>query len=705
MVLQGCDNARICIHGESICVGETHDYIGRFKFADEFSPLLFCSACAMKMCGLDVTPHDFWRVTWTGEAASNETPTEQHVMQDAQVGSDGAISRHPCTTELEIPRSSHGTPRLRIGGDGGSAGHAMACRREVRSFLHRGAKGSVLVEISDRASMRGSGPYTAFVNVEACVSSHALEEDRAHCVRFDAVGSDGAISRLDGTPLLDVEQIVHGTPRVPHCGEKGKTRQATTRVSSGSVGLRRRPPCTTYTTVQQGALDPAGVPVDDAYLEALGGGSAGLLQDSGTKRKCASGREAGRTPRGSVCFDADGRFQPLSGMPGNQPRGSKGSVAVEISDSVHIEGPSPVIASVNLDAGFARHAVEDDRYHCMHSDGVGCDGPISRRCGTNSLDLERGAYGTRHVPISCDRAHAGYATRRVSSGSVGLPRQPLDTVHTMVQRGAFGSAGIHVHDAYLAAPGGYSADLLLKVGTKRKFASGEGPGKRPRGSVSAQETRRAYGNEAYLAIREACRMRTLQPNSAHYTCGSHVHSEQPFKERKPACRMRALQPKSAHYTLGSPVHPERPCKERKPALWDAVERGDVDTVIRLLLDGHDPRLKFQGWTPLMKAAEENYFEIAGILIDSKSSDINATNRNGRTALSFAAAPSNRGCERRATACQVLCLLLAHGASLNLRDATDRTAKQRAFAEGRQDAVDIFDSFERWRASALAAVAS
>ena len=169
--------------------------------------------------------------------------------------------------------------------------------------------------------------------------------------------------------------------------------------------------------------------------------------------------------------------------------------------------------------------------------------------------------------------------------------------------------------------------------------------------------------------------------------------------------MRALQPKSAHYTCGSPVHPEQPCKERKPALWDAVERGDVDTVIRLLLDGHDPRLKFQGWTPLMKAAEENYFEIAGILIDSKSSDINATNRNGRTALSFAAAPSNRGCERRATACQVLCLLLAHGASLNLRDATDRTAKQRAFAEGRQDAVDIFDSFERWRASALAAVAS
>ena len=178
MVLQGCDNARIRVDGVSICVGESHDYIGRFKFADEFSPLLFCSACAMKMCGLDMTLHDFWRVLRTGEAASNQTPSQQHVVQDAQVGSDGAISRHLFTTALEIDWNAHGTRRLPIGSDGGSAGHAKACRREVGSFPHRGAEGSVLVEISDSASMEGSGPFTAFVHISACVSSHALEDDR-----------------------------------------------------------------------------------------------------------------------------------------------------------------------------------------------------------------------------------------------------------------------------------------------------------------------------------------------------------------------------------------------------------------------------------------------------------------------------------------------------------------------------------------------
>ena len=141
-VKQGCDNSRNCIDGVRPL---------------SFVPFFF------EMCGLDMTLHVFWRVLRTGEAASNQTPSRQHVLQDAQVGSDGAISRHLFTTALEIDWNAHGTRRLPIGSDGGSAGHAKACRREVGSFPHRGAQGSVLVEISDSASMEGSGPFTAFV--------------------------------------------------------------------------------------------------------------------------------------------------------------------------------------------------------------------------------------------------------------------------------------------------------------------------------------------------------------------------------------------------------------------------------------------------------------------------------------------------------------------------------------------------------------
>ena len=156
---------------------------------------------------------------------------------------------------------------------------------------------------------------------------------------------------------------------------------------------------------------------------------------------------------------------------------------------------------------------------------------------------------------------------------------------------------------------------------------------------------------------------------------------------------------------GRPTRQRYHSAETKPVLWEAVENGDVQTVSRLLNAGHDPREKFQGWTPLMKAAEEDYVEIAGMLLTTKAADIEATNNKGRTALSFAAAPSKKGYERRDTACQTLRLLLAHGASCDHRDHSERTPRERAVEEKRQDAIDVIDSYNSTRALGYAAAAS
>ena len=93
---------------------------------------------------------------------------------------------------------------------------------------------------------------------------------------------------------------------------------------------------------------------------------------------------------------------------------------------------------------------------------------------------------------------------------------------------------------------------------------------------------------------------------------------------------------------------------------------------------------FKGWTPLMKAAEENRVEIARLLLEHNA-NINATNRKGRSVLSFAAAPSMN----RNTACDTLRLLLDHGADVNLKDENGQTAKGHAKKEERDDALAIF----------------
>ena len=89
----------------------------------------------------------------------------------------------------------------------------------------------------------------------------------------------------------------------------------------------------------------------------------------------------------------------------------------------------------------------------------------------------------------------------------------------------------------------------------------------------------------------------------------------------------------------------------KPPIWAAVEQGDFSLVSRLIANGYDIEQRFQGWSPLMKAAEENETRILQELLQQKA-DLEVKNRKGRTVLSFAACPSMR----RNTTCDTLRML-------------------------------------------------
>ena len=129
----------------------------------------------------------------------------------------------------------------------------------------------------------------------------------------------------------------------------------------------------------------------------------------------------------------------------------------------------------------------------------------------------------------------------------------------------------------------------------------------------------------------------------------------------------------------------------KPELWKAVAQGDAAKVQELLNQGKDPTEPFEGWSPLMKASEEGNEEVIRMLLNKKV-DIEVTNRKGRTALSFAAAPSNDGSTRRLTAVAAMRLLLQSGANAHKADEKGATAKSRANDEKRDDALAVFDEF-------------
>jgi hypothetical protein len=131
-------------------------------------------------------------------------------------------------------------------------------------------------------------------------------------------------------------------------------------------------------------------------------------------------------------------------------------------------------------------------------------------------------------------------------------------------------------------------------------------------------------------------------------------------------------------------------KAEPPELWRAVEKGDEGLVRDLLEQGKDPEERFQGWTPFMKAAEEDKGEILRLLHE-KGVDIEAANRRGRTALSFAAAPSMK----RHTAKEALRLLLEEfHADAKKKCERGLTPLDYAKDEKREDAVAILEQFGR-----------
>lgn len=132
----------------------------------------------------------------------------------------------------------------------------------------------------------------------------------------------------------------------------------------------------------------------------------------------------------------------------------------------------------------------------------------------------------------------------------------------------------------------------------------------------------------------------------------------------------------------------------KPELWAAVEKSDEAAVQQLLAAGKDTEEKYEGWTPLMKASEEGSVEIVKMLLDKKA-DLEACNKKGRTALSFAAAPSNdsqNGNKERPTPTEVLRLLLQSGADPKKVDMRQMTPKMHATNMKREDALAMFTEF-------------
>jgi len=142
----------------------------------------------------------------------------------------------------------------------------------------------------------------------------------------------------------------------------------------------------------------------------------------------------------------------------------------------------------------------------------------------------------------------------------------------------------------------------------------------------------------------------------------------------------------------------------KPELWKAVAQGDAAKVQELLNQGKDPTETFEGWSPLMKASEEDNEEVIRMLLNKKV-DIEVTNNKGRTALSFAAAPSNNGSTKRPTAVAAMRLLLQNGADAHKADEKGETATSRATNNKRDDALAVFDEFDEYRSTTQSSTAA
>jgi len=115
----------------------------------------------------------------------------------------------------------------------------------------------------------------------------------------------------------------------------------------------------------------------------------------------------------------------------------------------------------------------------------------------------------------------------------------------------------------------------------------------------------------------------------------------------------------------------------------AVEMNDMFRAERVLMRQANVNEVFRGWTPLMVAAEQHFDDVMELLIRFRA-EIDAVNRKGRTALSFALAPSYNGVVRRPRV-EAVKLLLKHGADLHRKDVSGCTPCMLAARLGECDA--------------------
>ena len=97
----------------------------------------------------------------------------------------------------------------------------------------------------------------------------------------------------------------------------------------------------------------------------------------------------------------------------------------------------------------------------------------------------------------------------------------------------------------------------------------------------------------------------------------------------------------------------------------------------------------------MGAAELGHAGVVSLLLENKA-DVNAANKKGRTALSFAVCPSNDGGTRRESQIPVMEHLLSHGADVCRKDVRGRTVLEQALIEGRAKAADSLRSAQKWQ---------
>ncbi len=122
----------------------------------------------------------------------------------------------------------------------------------------------------------------------------------------------------------------------------------------------------------------------------------------------------------------------------------------------------------------------------------------------------------------------------------------------------------------------------------------------------------------------------------------------------------------------------------KPELILAVEEKEEAWVRSLLLHRADSDVRYEGRTPLMKAAEDDTTQLMELLIIA-GADVNAATLRGRTCASLAAAPSF---PRYSSSLGALQLLMEVRAHMLQADIAGKTPLEHASARGQEAAVRL-----------------